>query len=148
MRDFQRQKVYDSERIFRTKHKSKIKYYKNLKEIQGFIDIVLKDKHFKKYGITNIHVYCSKRTVAYGWLENNISIAMKLPKWAKNQLTILHEISHGICHKLFPNEDISPHGIEFIYVYLDLIYNILGKRCFKIICKIFTENKVKHSFSI
>jgi len=147
MRDFQRQKVYDSDRQFRRKYKSELKFYKNLSEIQIFLDEILDNKWFKQFNIEHIHVYCSKGSIAYGWLEDNYTIAMKLPKWSKNQLTILHEIAHGLCSKYFSYDNIAFHGPEFISAYLDLIYYFLGKNHFMNMHEILTKNKVKYTFS-
>jgi hypothetical protein len=144
MRDFQRQKIYDSDRQFRRKYKSELKFYKNLSEIQIFLNEILANKWFKKFNIKHIHVYCSKGNVAYGWLEDNYTIAMKLPKWSKNQATILHEIAHGICDRIYFDRDIAPHGIEYADMYLNLIFHILGENTYQTAIEIFIKNKVKY----
>lgn len=146
MRDFQRQKVYDAERKFRKLYKADIQKYKNLKEIQPFLDTILSNQWFKKHKITKIHVYCCKGDTAYGWLENENTAAMKLPKWAKNQITILHELAHSVCAKYFSDDEIACHGPEFVSAYLDLIYHILGKNAFINMCVLIAKNKVKYRF--
>jgi putative metallohydrolase (TIGR04338 family) len=147
MRDFQRQKIYDSEREFRSRGKLEIQRYKTLKEIQPFLDVILSNQWFKKHKITKIRIYCGRGNTAYGWLEDPNTAAMKLPKWAKNQITILHELAHSVCAKYFSDEEIAFHGPEFVSAYLDLIYYILGKSSFINMCSLLSANKVKYKIT-
>ena len=56
---------------------------------------------------------------------------IKLPWWARNRLTLLHELSHAILHrKIIGWNTLAAHGPEFVALYIDLLsrYRIAHKK--------------------
>lgn len=138
VRDFQTQSLYTAENQFRCIYRKEIQYYKTLKDVKVFTDYILSTSWFRRrYKIKTINSYYTRKKVAYGWLENETTIEMELPQWARNQLTILHEISHGIN---LP----TGHGVDFIEIYLTLIRRFLGLKLHKNMLDLFIIHDVDY----
>jgi len=139
----QKQLVYNAENQFRRMYRKEFQYYKTLKDVQVFTDYILTSSWFKRrYKIKNIYAYYTRKSVAYGWLEDDITISMELPQWARNQLTILHEIAHGLCNSFYTSKTIG-HGVKFADMYLSLIRRYLGLKLYKNMLDLFIMNDVK-----
>jgi putative metallohydrolase (TIGR04338 family) len=135
--DYQRKKVYDSEEIFERiqKHKK----WKTMKGCQDYVDNLINSRWFRnRWGKRNIVLEAgsrkSKNALAY---INEQKIV--LPKWAREEVTILHEVAH--C--LMPNS-ISDHSKEFCETLLKLIEYKLGKKARDRLKTIYLINKVKY----
>jgi len=61
-----------------------------------------------------------------------------MPVWSRNKLYILHEVAHCLavagCY----------HNWEFVKVYLDLVYYVLGEDIYKILRDQFKKHRVKY----
>lgn len=93
-----------------------------LKECQKFVDKVLARKYIQetypwKLPIV-VHDGRRRRNAAAGFRHGNYAIM--LPKWARNEFVILHEIAHHISRG-------NGHGPEFATCLLDLVRNVMGK---------------------
>lgn len=89
--------------------------FKTLAECKKFVNRVVRETGSDKKIIV-------KRGVGDAIAEGNVII---LPKWAYRKLTILHELAH--C--LGPPQ--AEHGPVFIWTYLKLIRQFLGKAVWK-----------------
>ena len=139
----QKQLVYNAENQFRRIYRKEFQYYKTLKDIEVFTNYILASSWFKRrYKIKNIYAYYTRKNVAYGWLEDTQTISMELPRWARNQLTVLHEISHGLCESAYNTQKIG-HGVKFVDTYLSLIRRYLGLKLYKNMLDLFIINDVK-----
>lgn len=61
------------------------------------------------------------RQAAGGWRRPNGTGVVTLPRWARNRLTVLHELAHAVQ----PRGSAS-HGPEFCRLYLDLVRRWMG----------------------
>lgn len=64
-----------------------------------------------------------------------------LPLWARNDLTLLHELAH-ICN-FYEMKPVSAHGQEFVSTYLYLVKQTLGKEVAKELETFMLSHKVK-----
>lgn len=64
-----------------------------------------------------------------------------LPLWARNDLTLLHELAH-IC-TWYDMKPVSAHGREFVQTYLRLVEGALGKGVSKELAEVMDDNRVK-----
>lgn len=55
---------------------------------------------------------------------------MSFPRWAKNEVLVLHELAHAI-HASTGEWDAPQHGTEWIRIFLKLIYHALGPDQYK-----------------
>lgn len=119
IRDSQRKKVYIAERPFhQISHK-----YETIKEVEQWLSKILKSEDFSTYKcyITGFKIKDGRRSRhARGWSYNNIA-GMILPRWARNKMTILHELAHGICWSMYGVRKVAGHGPEWAQIFLDLV---------------------------
>jgi putative metallohydrolase (TIGR04338 family) len=120
MRDSQRQKIYDAEHA-----SSPGKAFPTVEECQAYVDRVLKRKRLqRKYSVPRtivVHPGHGRRiacaTTIYG------RRVIKLPRWSRTELTILHEIAHHIAD----NDGRSwSHNWKFAAVLLTLVREMMG----------------------
>lgn len=93
-----------------------------LKQCQKFVDRVLARQYVKKnYGSYRIIVRDGRgqRRATASWYYGQRVI--NLPKWARNEFVILHEISHHLDTGRYT------HGALFATIMLDLVRNVMGK---------------------
>lgn len=139
MIDKQQRKVYDSENDL-----EEVVFHKKWKTVQGcqnYVDDFTSKRWFRnRFGIVNITV-TKERTNQIHALGSAIESPVKtisLPNWAKNEIILLHEMSH--C--LLPHR--VKHGKEFCATYLQLIEYNLGKKARRILEIFFKLRKVAY----
>ncbi len=140
MRDNQRSKVYKAEKVLWETGKK----FVTVAEVEKYIEVV-KKKAFvgKRYGAElnrrKINVDdgrgCRK---AFGGPNGIV-----LPKWARIEPVILHELAHVIQARRFGFSNVEAHGWEFCDIFLNLVQGVLGKEARDILQKSFKENKVR-----
>jgi hypothetical protein len=145
MKDFVRQIVYDSEYQRIKEFRSSVRRYNTLEEVQSlFIKKILKSYWWKKRysSIKEINLYSKKRNSKDASAGPNCDIY--LPKFFRDELSILHELAHIICFSLYPSYlDVVPgHGAEFLRVYSEMIRHFLGKEIFLRFKEILLEKKI------
>lgn len=64
---------------------------------------------------------------------------IKLPKWARHEIVVLHEIAHV----LVSSYQVAPHGPEFVGCLLRLVKHFMGDRVFVALNSSFKEHKVR-----
>jgi len=157
-RDSQRSKVYAAER----KHSQWYddNQYANLGEIQSWVDSICKSRWF----INRFprHALDKKAIMKYGRSADGIKVLdgrgrqrpcgstrgfIKLPKWSRFELVILHEIAHVVTTRYSTNNRKLPayHGRDFCANYLTLVRRFLGKEAGKELRECFKRHKVKYT---
>ena len=130
MRDNQKSKVYGWERQFQNSHFIDIKSGNErchdeltLKECERLVKTVC--RYFK---VTRIPSVTDGRGCRSAYWFSHWEI--KLPKWARQETVVLHELAHMITPMLFRR--VAPHGREFVGVqmsllnrYMDIPYDVL-----------------------
>lgn len=112
LRDTQRQKVYDWEnKTFAGKHGETL----TLDECT-----VLVHKALRRYGITSTVPVKDGR--GHRWARGGAR-EIELPRWARNELVVLHEAAHAVVDFLERRHGVtvSAHGPEFMRVFVSLL---------------------------
>jgi len=104
MRDSQRSKVYQWESTLPSKELS-------LDECKA---LIIKACHY--YGKAVPLVKDGRgTTTAKGYSE-----VINLPRWARNTITVLHEVAHSV-HTRYRQGDEASHGREFMRIFIELL---------------------------
>lgn len=130
-RDFQRQRVYDAERIrFFDNFEANTEPKMTLRECRAFVARVLKSKHWQsrtdiyrvdiKDGRGCRHAKARFHRIYSGYVLLDVQGEIVLPRWARNKQVILHELAHIIAEG-------DQHGEYFAKVYVDLVSRFLGR---------------------
>jgi putative metallohydrolase (TIGR04338 family) len=136
-RDSQREKVYRAEKVL---EKGEIKY-ETVQECEQFLRKVFSDPWFKKQWPKKMafRVYDGRRRrSACGW-GSIYTCYMKLPRHARTNWIILHELSHGLQP---PNT--AWHGPEFCSIYVRLVHQFVGEQVFHELTRSFREHRVRY----
>lgn len=120
-RDSQRSKVYAAEnKAFPHMHDERM----TLAGCKSFVSIVVNCQFWKESKgrkIVKIKDGRGTRRAMYYPKTNKIN----LPKWARNEWVIIHELAHFLCWQ--KHEDTVPsHGVKFCGIYLKLVEQVLG----------------------
>jgi putative metallohydrolase (TIGR04338 family) len=134
--DYQKKRVYLAEYDF--EEVASYKKYKTIKRCQRYVDELTEKAWFKnRWGHKKISVVSSssnqKNALAY-----ECGIKISLPEWARNEITILHELSH--CATGFKDG----HNNEFCKTFLQLVEYKLGKKKRNILKLFFKSRKVEY----
>lgn len=138
MRDAQRQKVYDSEICLHWAREPT--YFLTIESCQEYVDRLLATTFFKNRW-PRLESVCvdAGRSIVHAWTEGT---RISLPRWARCEWVILHELSHAIVNTYYP--DGAAHGREFCSVYLQLVKWQLGHEAWQVLRSTFVENRVRH----
>lgn len=136
MRDFQRSKVYRSEKILDNFCEKK---FETVKEVEGFINEKILPFMKENYDIKKIVVGDGRgRRRACAMFDR---MTIKLPKWARKDWVIAHEIAHL---PFTGTDGHSAHGEDFCALYLKLIEMIMGGEVRHSLENSFDENGVRY----
>jgi putative metallohydrolase (TIGR04338 family) len=143
MRDYQRQKVYDSETLAMERFKERgidNPRLETVQEMQGFVDVVVGSRWFiKHWGTHRIRVKDGRgRRRASGGFGY-----IKMPKWSRCMLYVLHELSHSIKPRQWSGVREASHGREFCKRLLKLVRHHMGKAAHDTLKEAMREKKVK-----
>src|SRR5262245_5808701 len=147
-RDMQKLKVYAAENTIACRQE---KPYDTLLEVWVFLERVQKDKWFlRHYGRWTFKVDNGQGArIARGgyngrtWATNEHISYLKLPRWSRNRLIILHEIAHGVTRQKH-GRLVAGHGREYAAIYLDLVRHFLGAEAGAELRAAFKGKRVKH----
>ena len=118
MRDFQRSRLYKAEWAVRFDHRA----LGSLEECQAYVDEMRTDKSLTEFR----HLPKIKVVPGRGAAKANFHLfegaTMELPRWARNEFTILHELAHFATP---PNS--ADHGPVFAWLELQAIQRKFGK---------------------
>lgn len=133
IRDFQRSKVYKSEREDSIERGKRIL---NFNELRKYCEKIVSSKKFKKRFpfVTNILVKDGRGTSRATGCKFYGRIIVNFPIWSRDQLIILHEIAHGVSN--------DKHGGQFCENYLWLTRTFMGVEAFKRLRDSFDKNGV------
>jgi len=70
------------------------------------------------------------------------SSGIKIPKWARNEAVVLHELAHTICLRMYDRR-IAAHGWQYCSIYLALTLHAMGREAHDVLKKAFRENRVR-----
>jgi hypothetical protein len=143
-RDIYQKKLYDSEDLLKKEYNSYILSYPTLVEIQeSFINKILNSRWWKRRypGITVVFLYEKKRNSRDAWAGKN---EIYLPREFRNQLYILHELAHVVCHNMLNGYCIklAPHCLTYIEVYAALVKQFLGREVYDRFIQILIDHKI------
>jgi len=113
MRDQQRQKLYTWQRQFGNG------LTLELKECQKLINRI--SKHYKTHA-PQVTDGRGRRSACYCPGSHTI----KLPRWARNERVVIHEIAHCVADAIARPKTIADHGREFVGVYMYLLNKYMG----------------------
>lgn len=77
--------------------------------------------------------YARGSNLSYG------GVYMNLPRWARRESVILHELAHGL-----QPANTAWHGREFCAIYIELVGRFMGKEAEKKLRESFKANRVKY----
>jgi len=91
---------------------------------------------------------CRRATASYD------GQTITLPRWARVEYVMLHELSHLVVHHEFKRREVASHGWQFCMVYLKLVKNVLGpethdrlKQSFKTLRVKYTKPRAKRQYT-
>ena len=138
IRDNQREKIYRAEResVWRIGNT-----FKDLSEVNVYINYILKSHYWKKIGGSSSILVKDGRGRRKACAFNKKTIA--LPKWARQEAVILHELAHTIVN--FNYIKVADHGMEFAKEFLGLIKRFMGKEAYLMLKESYKENHVHYT---
>jgi len=138
--DYQRKRLYDAEdaAFGETKYWKKCQF-KTLTQCKEFAKVVVDTRYWKRL--------CGWRTIklkngrVYAYYDGE-DRTITLPKWARNELIIIHEMAHYLTDKT--QEDSVGHGSHFCGHYLSLVDELFGTDYSMSLVYQFEEHRVKY----
>jgi putative metallohydrolase (TIGR04338 family) len=143
LRDNQRQRLYNAERrALGGLHAGPKDYFKTTTQIEKWLlKNVIGKKWFKEnFRITSVKVHPGKGRRNAGGTAYGYQAQLWLPRWARNEYVILHELAHGIV----PN---GRHGARYAGVYIYLVEKVLGEELAYELRNEFNKGNVDFSFA-
>lgn len=140
IRDFQRSKIYKAEGEVQSGRR-----LDTVKEIQDFCDYITNSRWWRNRWrhIGHIEVRDGRgRRTATGYQVGGLLMrngVIKMPSWSRDELTVLHEISHVVSHSWGE----SAHGRLFARNYLALVSRFLSKQHGTQLRRAYRKHRVK-----
>ncbi len=121
-RDSQRQRLYDWEDILeRTLHGRTASHPCDLHYARSIVSMVCRHYKIDKARWPGVTDGRSRRRAGYGYSSNTV----KLPKWTRDEWTVLHELAHFlVCYRWGLRK--ASHGREFVSIYMRLLELFAG----------------------
>lgn len=144
MRDTQRSKVYRAEReAFGNNFDKFGSRIEDICDIHTYITkgIAVRATIKRRYANANIEKILIRPGIGARMARGG-EIGLTLPKWARCEPVILHELAHTITIRTL--RDIAWHGREFCEVYLNLVHFVLGQEASEALKQAFKANNVKY----
>lgn len=136
VRDSQRQKVYDAEKVIRRQGRS----FSSIEEMQTYCDRLTGSAWFsRRWSVTKIVVQRGREGTS-AW-ANAMRRIINMPTWAWTEDVVLHEISHILTERKYGK--VAAHGREFARTYLELVRHQMGKEHGDRLRDSFRQHKVK-----
>jgi putative metallohydrolase (TIGR04338 family) len=136
MRDSQRSKVYKADDVLVNYPQQR---FETVTQCKAYVDEVRK-RLTKVYPqlLTDITVGDGRglRMARGGWW------GIKLPKWARAEWVILHELAHTIAARKYSIN--VKHNQPWAEIYLDLVERVMGKEASKLLKDSFKAYRVKY----
>lgn len=142
-RDSQREKLYRAERAVRDEHGGK--QFESVEEMQAYIDNLLRQEWFNRtwpHVIHRVTVHSGagnrRATCSHCWGGYNRCPEIKMPRWARCEQILLHELAHALTPV-----GAAAHGWEFAQAMLRLVKNRIGKEAEKALRLSFRKHRVR-----
>jgi len=136
--DFQKQKCYDAERVFRNALGEKNEMISTVVKIQAYVDRICSYAWFKRrWGEVKVTV---KQTVTGCARGSYLGSWIKLPIWLGSKVVILHELAHAIT----PPSTGGGHGRYWAKTFLELVHHAMGESEMVLLRDNFKAYKVKY----
>jgi putative metallohydrolase (TIGR04338 family) len=132
VRDSQRARLYDAERALRGGRR-----FVTVGECQAYVDDVLGSAWWQARfpRVREIRVTDGRGRRHAGAFVESRRIA--LPKWARNERVLLHEVAHHATPR-----DAAAHGPEYARIYVDLVHAFMGERAARRLLAAFEAHRV------
>ena len=159
-RDSQRSRMYSAEK--EATYKCKIVYLDSIHDIRDWVNKIVDSRWFQfRWPVECIRVTDGRRRSSacgsaqpdrifvradrsaryFGWKGT-----IKLPKWARYQMVVLHEIAHVVTDQEYKRSDgIAAHGPEFCSNLLQLVRRWMGAEAHATLKESFKNGRVKHT---
>lgn len=122
--------------------------FKDENQVRSFItSVILNESVLKEYGnigFVDIKLTNAPLKFARHSLRGKHVHMLRLPRWAWNKITILHEMAHGYTLNKYGIFNVQAHGPEFCTIYLNLIKIMMGEGWTRILANSFINHKVKY----
>lgn len=141
LRDSQRQKVYDAERIL----ESYSQRVETVPEIEAYLKYIWSLKRVRdafpagtNYGPPRVKDGRRCRRAKGGASD------ITMPRWARTQYIVVHEVSHSIQVRTYGRRlDMAWHGWQFCDIYLRLVLYVMGREAHDALKASFKAARVK-----
>lgn len=136
LRDTQKRKLYRSEYSI-----SHSKRFKAMDEVNAYVADIIRSSFWKKMrGADYIDIKDGRgRRNAAAFNRNTIT----LPRWARSDIVILHELTHTLVNFDYNNR-VPSHGNEFASTFLKLVKRYMGKESHDELKLAFKSNHVHY----
>lgn len=129
MRDSQKSKVYRAEGL--VKKPDANERLETVEEIQAWINSITRKRWWRTYRLPSAEKASHRKySIPYKSIEVRDGRArrnasggfgvIKMPRWSRTKLIILHEVAHAI------QTERPSHGRQFARIYLDLVSRFIG----------------------
>lgn len=140
VRDSQRQKLYDAQDCLTHQGRQ----FTSIEEMQIYADKLTNSAWWKRR-------YPGRRIIIEPQRNNCSALArgdgytISMPKWAWNEMILLHEIAHHAKDRRYGHRGTAAHGREFAKTMLELVRHKMGDECWWLLKESFRKHKVKHT---
>ena len=145
LRDTQRSKIYKAEHVLGPHTLGN--QYETVTDCHKFIMSVMERRTFQRWFPSAAPTLCRGLEVRPGRGARHAfassPFAITLPRWARNEPVMIHELCHLVVHHEFPRKEIAWHGWQFCQTYLKIVGDVLGPEAHRTLTASFKENRVK-----
>jgi putative metallohydrolase (TIGR04338 family) len=144
-RDSQRQRLYKAELVLRPISRR----FKTMGETQGYVMAVWTDPNVRA-------LFDALHTSRANWGSppkikdgrgrkhaGGCAEYITLPKWARTEYVILHELAHVFTQRL-AGKKVAGHGWQFCQIYHRLVWCIMGERAAAVLMASYEIRHIKH----
>lgn len=148
-RDSQRQKVYNAENAVRERLdlEGVNKRYDDMAALTARVDAIYRSAWWKG-NVRKKEKHCGPIKVTDGrHCRSAIACGtnvIKMPRWARSEMVLLHELSHIACARIYGDNNIAAHGREFCRMYLSMVRRFMGRKVHDMLRDSFRERGVKY----
>lgn len=147
-RDNQRSKVYAAENRAKKRLREKGRFqavqFESVQEVEQYVNRILRSQWWKKncqgWLIREVRVKDGRGTTNASAHRSRYGCYINIPRWARNELVVLHELAHIAC-----SNEHAPHGREFSRMFLSMVKRWMGREAWEVLREEFKAAKVKYS---
>lgn len=144
-RDSQRSKLYRAESLAKIRGQE----FPEVVDVEAYLTKCFSHRWFHRHypEIRFFDVRDGRRRRAAGGRGVGATCRLWLPRWARSEGVILHELAHGVADITCDyqnNDDMAPHGWQFAEIFLDLVRHFMGAAAGERLRKSFRANRVRY----